>query len=171
MIFSVSGALPQKFNNNIFIWVFPKIGVPQNGWFIMENSIKMDDLGGTTIFGNTHMHQIGFTVDCWQQNSINQFLEKKCVFNQNGARKNPCPFRKFNFRKNSPFEIPMKLVRLKQALFGRRPSLAQIRLPGSKALKIEHVLQKLHLCSSCQLNLEDQRSRQRQIRPKTPGTA
>ena len=27
------------------IWVFPKIGVPQNEWFIMENPIKMDDLG------------------------------------------------------------------------------------------------------------------------------
>ena len=27
------------------IWWFPKIGVPQNGWFIMENPIKMDDLG------------------------------------------------------------------------------------------------------------------------------
>ena len=27
------------------IWVFPKIVVPQNGWFIMEIPIKMDDLG------------------------------------------------------------------------------------------------------------------------------
>ena len=26
-------------------WMFPKIGVPQNGWFIMENLIKKDDLG------------------------------------------------------------------------------------------------------------------------------
>ena len=25
--------------------MFPKIEIPQNGWFIMENSIKMDDLG------------------------------------------------------------------------------------------------------------------------------
>ena len=29
----------------IHIWGFPKMVVPQNGWFIMENPIKMDDLG------------------------------------------------------------------------------------------------------------------------------
>ena len=36
------------------MWVFPKIMVPQNGWFIRENPIKMDDLG-TPILGNTHV--------------------------------------------------------------------------------------------------------------------
>ena len=27
------------------IWMCPKIGVPQNRWFIMGNPIKIDDLG------------------------------------------------------------------------------------------------------------------------------
>ena len=37
---------------------FQKIGVPENGWFIMENPIKMDLLGAKpTIFGNIQMMQ------------------------------------------------------------------------------------------------------------------
>ena len=32
------------------MWVFPKIMVPQNGWFIRENPIKMDDLGAHPYF-------------------------------------------------------------------------------------------------------------------------
>ena len=34
-------------------WVFPKIGVPQNGWFRMENPIKMNDLGENPPFKET----------------------------------------------------------------------------------------------------------------------
>ena len=43
------------------IWVFPKIGEPQNGWFIMENPIKMGWFEGTTVFGNIHMFAESFS--------------------------------------------------------------------------------------------------------------
>ena len=39
--------------------VSSKIGVPQNGWFIMENPIKMDDLG-IHLFSET-------SISCWNQ--------------------------------------------------------------------------------------------------------
>jgi hypothetical protein len=49
------------FNNATILWGVPQMGVPQNGWFIMEHTIKIDDLifGGTPISGNLHI-LIGF---------------------------------------------------------------------------------------------------------------
>ena len=40
------------------IWWFPKIAVPPNGWFIMQNPIKMDDFG-VPLFQETSI--------CWNQ--------------------------------------------------------------------------------------------------------
>ena len=37
------------------IWVFPKIRVPQSGWFIMEHPVKMDDLG-VPLFSETPIY-------------------------------------------------------------------------------------------------------------------
>ena len=36
-------------------------------WFIIENPIKMDDFGGTTIFGNIHVHHIYHIHPCCVQ--------------------------------------------------------------------------------------------------------
>ena len=57
--------------------MFPKIGVPQNGWFIMENPIKMVDLGGNpTIFRNIHIHLISRGVFIGSQPPFKELLSR-----------------------------------------------------------------------------------------------
>ena len=46
----------QLLNFRGFIWVFPKIGVPQNGWFIMENPIKWMIWGENPLFSETSIY-------------------------------------------------------------------------------------------------------------------
>ena len=64
-------------------WVFPKIGVPQNGWFIMvPNPIKMDDLGGPPLFLVQHpcIHIHCFEGLNCEANDSNDIRKIECEF-------------------------------------------------------------------------------------------
>ena len=67
------------------IWVFPKIGVPQNGWFILENPIKLDGLGVPLFFGNIHIFSIFIdficiiTEDCFPNIHCDLFAKKESL--------------------------------------------------------------------------------------------
>ena len=58
------------------IWVFPKIGVPQNGWFILETPIKLDDLG-VPLFSETSICLRNGTPGKMHMEPENASLEKK----------------------------------------------------------------------------------------------
>ena len=45
-------------NLGVFFILYGYFQKIENGWFIMENLIKMDDLRYTPIFGNTHIQHI-----------------------------------------------------------------------------------------------------------------
>ena len=59
------------------LWEFPKIGVPQNGWFIMEKLIKMDDLG-VPLFSETSFSTFSFFFWWISLTSADQEDEQGC---------------------------------------------------------------------------------------------
>ena len=99
--------------NNAHTWMFPKIVIPQNGWFIMENPIKMDDLGVPPFTETSTSHGLPefWTLD-FQSRSVltNIWFRRWSIAPHNSWRKNCHRHRKsVNVgisATGSPFKIP-----------------------------------------------------------------
>ena len=78
--FHSSSIIPCRISQEIHEWWFPKIGVPKNGWSIMQKPIKVDDLKGTPISGNPRFRKDSFFLvkapkEQWQISSPLQHCE------------------------------------------------------------------------------------------------
>ena len=52
---------------------------PPDGWFILENRIKIDDLGGTPILGNLHIVEVDTLL---LRSGYNSWITQKLVYSQ-----------------------------------------------------------------------------------------
>ena len=68
------------------IWVFPKIVVPQNGWFIRENPIKMDDLRVPLFLETPISNQLEFSGHYFLEGKKIKFLKyQSLLFSVKGS--------------------------------------------------------------------------------------
>ena len=112
--------------NNDTYGCFQKIGIPQNGWFIMENPIKMDDLGVLIYFGNTHILYMYYYLT--SNNSLNQNLD----FTTFSGSVLSIPESLWN---QIMIVIPEKPIFLKSLIFGGVPQVFFLRQKSLRAWK------------------------------------